>query len=238
MAVSTSQIGTVTVQALVVTLNGVLFTNGVNGYNGDEVLGKIIPVPCRDILYDNTDRWAIPIKDAGIFTGVDFEYKRGMYAVNPPTVDSFPVFRIYDTKSTWEWFIYGTKADLIASCSTCCDGSTPIPMPGTIPPFALRIAPCQIVDLTDTNGNPYMVFGIPTLDAGYNFYPYGTYNNNNLPEASATGYPDTTTLLAFLNANWTPYVWTLSTDKLTLTATGGSLNDTLCVNIIEILPSP
>lgn len=237
MAAPTTQIGTVTVPALVTTLNGVLFTNGVNGYNGDEVIGKVIPVPCRDILYDNTDRWGVPVKDAGIFTGIDYVYKRGIYAVNPPTVDSFPAFRIYDTKSTYEWFIYGTKADLIASCSTCCDDNT-IEMPGTDPQFSLRIAPCQIVDLTNTNGNPYMVFGVPTLDATYNYYPYGTYNNVNFPSASATGYANTTLLLAFLNANFTPYVWTLSTDNLTLTATGGSIGDSLCVNIIQISESP
>ena len=65
----------------------------------------------------------------GIFTGLDFELKEGNYLAQP-TFDSFSVFRIRDKISNNYWIIYGTKADLIASCSTCCDGSTPIPMPG------------------------------------------------------------------------------------------------------------
>ncbi len=237
MAVSTSQIGTVTVPALVISLNGVLFTNGTSGYYGEEVIGKVIPVPCRDILFDNTDRWGIPIKDSGIFTGMDFEYKEGAYLVQP-SYDSIPVFRICDTKSTYEWFIYGTRADLLASCSTCCDGSTPIPMPGITPAEAVRIAPCQIVNLTDAKGNPYMVFGIPSLDAGYRYFPYGGLNDVSFTPASASGYSSISSLLVFLNANWTPYVWTVSSDNLTLIATGGALLANLCVNVIEILPSP
>lgn len=236
MAVSTTQIGTVTVPALVIALNGVLFTDGYHGYNGEEVIGKVIDVPCRDILYDNTDRWGIPVKDSGIFTGLDFEYKKGDYLLQP-SYDSIPVFRITDTKSTFEWFIYGTKADLIASCSTCCDGSTPIPMPGTSPNFAIRIAPCQVVNLTNGIGNPYMFFAIPTLAAGEKYYPYGSRNNVAFPSASPNGYSTINALLAFMNANWTPYTWTVSGDNITLTGTGGAANDTLCVSVIGILPS-
>lgn len=238
MAVSTTQIGTVTVPALVISFNGVLFTDGPKGYNGDEVIGKVIYVPCRagDILFDNVDSWAIPVKDAGIFTGLEYQLKEGDYLAQP-SFDSFSVFRIRAVASPNYWIVYGTKADLIASCSTCCDSATPIAMPGISPVFAIRIAPCQTMDITNDAGTPYMNFGIPTLGAGQRYFPYGSRNNVSLTPASSTGYTSVTTLLAFLNANWTPYVWTASVDNLTLIATGGSLNDQLCVNVISILPS-
>jgi hypothetical protein len=235
MAISTTQIGTVTVPALVISFNGVLFTNGRNGYNGQEVIGKVLNVPCREILFDNVDSWAIPVKDAGIFTGLDFELKAGIYTALP-TNDSFSVFRIRDKESNNYWMVYGTKADLIASCSTCCDGTTPIPMPG-VSSFGVRIAPCQTMNILNTAGNPYMVFGIPTLFGSERYFPYGSLNNVALTPASASGYANTTLLLAFLNTNWTPYVWTLSVDGLTLTATGGVANSVLCVNVIGITPS-
>lgn len=237
MAVSTSQIGTVTVPALVICLNGILFTNGRNnGYNGEEVIGKVIPVPCRDILFDNTDRWGIPVKDHGIFTGMDFEYKEGRFLAQP-SYDSIPVFRITDTKSTFEWFIYGTRADLIASCSTCCDGNTPIAMPGTSPAFAIRIAPCDTVIALNVSGVPFTTVGVPSLSAGQNYFPYGSYNNVAFAGASASGYSSIGSLLAFLNSNFTPYTWTVTADNLTLIATGGAVGDVLCVVVIGILPS-
>lgn len=226
-----AQIFTVTVPAYVVSLNNVTF---INNANTETVVGKIINVPCRDILYDNTDRWAIPIKDHGIFTGLDFEYKKGSFLAQP-TYDSFGVFRIRDTKSSFEWMIYGVQNDLILSCATCCDG-TPVPMP--MPPGSqLMFAPCQPVYLTNTNGIPYMVFGIPTLGAGQTYFPYGSFNNVAYPTASSAGYSTISALLVFLNANFTPYTWTASGDGLTLFATGGAIGDVPCVSVIAINPS-
>lgn len=239
MAVSTTQIGTVTVPALVISMNGVLFTDGPNGYNGLDVIGKVIDVPCRDILFDNVDSWAIPIKDSGIFTGLDFELKAGTFT-DEPTFDSFTVFRIRDKFSDNYWIINGTKADLIASCSTCCDGATPIPMPGVSSSAestfdGVLIAPCQEMDILNDDGDPYMVFGLPSLDlASSRYFPYGSRNNVELTAASATGYSTVSALLSFLNTNWTPYVWTASDDELTLTATGGDEGDSLCVEIFPI----
>lgn len=238
MAVSTTQIGTVTIPALVINFNGVTFTNGTNGYYGEQVVGKVLDVPCREILFDNVDSWAIPVKDSGIFTGLDFELKQGDNT-SQPTFDSFSVFRIRDKISNNYWIIYGTKADLIASCSTCCDGSSPIPMPG-ISSFGVRIAPCQTMDILNDDGNPYMVFGLPSLASGEAYYPYGSLNNVALTAASISGYANTTLLLAFLNSNWTPFVWTKSVDNLTLIATGGEANigDSLCVQVVTPSPSP
>lgn len=226
-----AQIFTVTVPAYVVSLNNFTFID-----NGDTetVVGKIIPVPCRDILYDNTDRWAIPVKDHGIFSDLDFEYKADRFLAQP-TYDSFSVFRIRDTKSSSEWMIYGVQQDLILSCQTCCDG-VPVPMP--MPAGGqLMFAPCQPVYLTNANGTPYMVFGIPSLGAGQTYFPYGSFNNVAYPTASSAGYSTIAALLVYLNANFSPYVWTVSTDGLTLFATGGAIGNVPCVSIIAINPS-
>lgn len=238
MASPTTQISTVTVPALVISLNNFLFLDSTNN---ETVIGKVLPVPCRDILYDNSDRWAIPVKDSGIFTTLDFEDKARVYNdltyIPQPTFDSFTVFRIRDTKSFYEWMIYGSRADLIKSCSTCCtDGATPIDMPGINPAFRLRIAPCSTINLVDESGNNYSIFALPTLGAGQNYFPYGSYNNVALTAATTNGYSDKTTLLSFLNTNWTPFVWTLVGD--TLIATGGTTSFDLCVSVIPITPSP
>lgn len=227
------QISTITIPALVIAFNHVQFIDE------DMVVGKIIDVPCRDILFDNTDSWGIPVKDSGIFTELDFELKIKVDSdidyTTQPTVDSFPVFRIRDKNSYNEWMIYGTKDDLLNSCATCCAGD-PVPMPGTTDGFSLRIAPCQAIDITNTNGTPYGIFGLPTLGAGQSYFPYGTYNNVNLATASASGYANKTALLSFLNSEWTPFVWTSDAGD-DLFATGGDLGDSLCVNVVAITAS-
>jgi len=237
MAAPTNQISTVTVPALVISLNNFLF---VDKTDSDVVLGKVLQVPCRDILYDNTDRWAIPVKDSGLFTGLDFEYMVKVYAdmdfTPQPTFDSFSVFRIRDTKSSFEWMIYGSKANLLTACATCC-GADAVSMPGISPSFKLRIAPCQTVNLLNESGVPYGVFALPSLGVGQQYFPYGSYNNVALPAGATNGYATTTALLSFLNTTWNTYVWTLSSDNETLIATGGSTGDSLCVNIVAVTPS-
>ena len=240
MAAPTNQISTVTVPALVISLNNLLFLDNTNN---ETVIGKVLQVPCRDILYDNTDRWAIPIKDSGNFTGLDFEYKVEVYEdlnyVPQPTFDSFTVFRIRDTKSSFEWMIYGSKADLIKSCATCC-GIDAVPMPGISPSFSLKIAPCQPIDLLDGSGNPYTIFALPSLGVGQNYFPYGSYNNVALPAGDTNGYADVTSLLVFLNGTWNTFVWTVTgdvTSGYTLIATGGTTGYNLCVNVIPVTPS-
>lgn len=227
-----TQIGTVTVPALVIALNNFQF---VQQGATDTVIGMVLEVPCRDILFDNVDRWAVPQKNFGIFPTLAFPLKEGQYLAQP-TYDSFGVFRIRYRNSFTEWVIYGSKADLINSCATCCDGD-PQAMPGIDPAFSLKVAPCQLINVTNTGGTPQGFFGLPTLGIGQNYFPYGGLNNVPLTSANANGYSTVTALLVFLNASWTPYVWTATPDNLTLIATGGVLNSTLCVNVIAITPS-
>ncbi len=100
---------------------------------------------------------------------------------------------------------------------------------------------CEIVNGA---GTTQAIFGIPSLPAGSNYYAKGSLNNVALP-SSGSSFANRTTLLSYLNANWTnvgspntTFVWTISVDGLTLTATGGHSGDELCVNIYTILPSP
>lgn len=227
-----AQISTITIPALVISFNNVLF---LDPDNSELVVGKVLSVPCRNVQYDNEDMWAIPIKDSGIFTGLDFELKNGTYLAQP-SFDSFTVFQIKDKLSNDQWVIYGSKADFMNSCATCCDSAT-VPMPGVSTTGILRVAPCETVNLTDASGNPYMVFGLPTLSGLQRYYPVGSRNNVKYAGASASGYTSVALLLAFLNANWTPYVWTASVDGLTLTATGGAADDSLCISVIPFLAS-
>lgn len=228
------QISTITIPCLVIDFNHVQFID----YGQDKVIGKIIDVPCRDVLFDNTDSWAIPIKDSGIFTLLEFELKvqvdTNLSFVLPPTFDSFSVFRIRDKNSYNEWIIYGTKNDFLNSCSTCCAGS-PIPMPGTNPEFKLRAAPCQVIDLVNTSGTPYSIFALPNLVGGEKYYPFGSYNNVQLPLADPNGYTTKIALFSFLAINWAPF--TFSDNNDTLIVTGGNLGDSLCISIMPILGS-
>lgn len=225
-------IAQVTVEALVVCRNSVQFTQTGQP---DVIVGKVMQVPCRDIRYDYKEMWAIPIKDSGIFTGCDFQLKAGKYLAQP-SFDSFTVFRIEDKFTIDYWIIYGTKDDLTTSCNTCCGDDT-IPMPHVDDEIIVRIAPTEVIDLTDTNGNPYMQFGIPTLGIGERYFPYGSLNNVALPPASSSGYTTVTALLTFLNTNWTGFTWTATSDNITLTATGGSEGGVLGVNIFAMIPS-
>jgi hypothetical protein len=206
----------------------------------ENVVGKVIDVPCKnDNIYDNEDGWAVPIQDSGIFTGFDFLLAQGE-DTEQPTADSIGVFRLRD-KNYNEWLIYGTKNDFLKSCASCC-GDDGIPMPGIDPAFDLMVAPCQVLDILDDNGEPYMLFGIPTLGAGEVYFPYGVYNNATLTPASASGYATKSDLLAFLNGtpDWNIFTWDFAdADEIVLRATGGDdeINQTLCVSVIAITPS-
>jgi hypothetical protein len=187
-------------------------------------IGDIQNIPCG-LQMEDAEYWAVPVKDSGIFTRLDWITLNG----NPtqPTYDSFVCFRIYDKLTGYPIWVLGTFADYKTSCAVCC-GVTPIPMPTETP----LIAPCQnLCEIQNSAGQYQAIFALPTLSAGQSYNPYGAYNNNPFPYASAAGYANTTTLLAFLNSNWNPFNWTVSSDNLTLVATGGVLRDySTCVS--------
>lgn len=228
-----AQISTVLVPALVIQQN-----NTILGREGNTIYGQILNIPCRnDFIDDTSNYWFVPAKDEGAFTTIVPVPARGDYEITPPTFDSIQGFRVRDKISRHDWWAYGTWQDFIASCGTCC-GDAAIPMPGTDGNFIWQIAPCsQICEPINEDGDFVSYWGLPTLGVGQTYFPYGGYNNTELPAASASGYPDVTSLLTFLNANWTQLVWTASVDNLTLIGTGGDLNDVACVSVIAIEPS-
>ena len=226
-----NQISSVTIPCLCLSENNVLFLDRING---ETVIGKVLEVPCRNVIYNNYDMWAVPIKDSGIFTTLEFVLIRGGDTAQP-TFDSIQCCRILDKMSNNEWVVYGTKQQFLASSDFAVGSASPTPMPGISGSFAIRIAPCQVMNIVDGSGNPYAVMGIPTLSAGYVYYPYGSANNAAYPVAPTAGFATTAALLAYLNTNFTPYTWTIVNN--TLFAKGGTINDNLCVNIIAVLPS-
>jgi hypothetical protein len=223
------QIATILIPCYVVRLNNQIFMQG------DTIVGQILEVPCRNVLIGEVPYWAVPVKDSGIFTTLDFILATGDN-VNPPTFDSFLTTVIRDKLSGNNWWVYGTETDFITSCSTCCD-SPSIPMPGTSGTFVIRVQPCQDICVVDAQGDYQTVWGLPSLGAGQSYFPFGSYNNAPLFPGAGNGYSTVSALLAFLNSKWTPFVWTASADNLTLFATGGALGDSLCVTIIALTPS-
>jgi hypothetical protein len=223
------QIATVLIPCYVVQMNNQLFIQD------EEIVGQILEVPCRNALIDDVSYWAVPVKDFGVFTTLDYILAVDDNAAQP-TYDSFLVVRVRDKLSGNTWWIYGTKDNFITSCSTCCD-SPPVPMPGTSGSFVIRIQPCQTICVVNTLGGYYAIWGLPGLLPGQSYFPFGSYNNNPLFPGAGNGYTTVAALLAFMNANWGPFVWTASVDNLTLFATGGVLNDNLCVSVIPLTPS-
>lgn len=223
------QIATVLIPCYVVQMNNQIFKQD------EEIIGQILEVPCRNALIDDVPYWAVPVKDAGIFTTLDYILATGVNSA-APTYDSFLVTRVRDKLSGNAWWVYGTKDDFITSCSTCCD-SPAIPMPGTSGTFVIRIQPCQDICIKNDSGVYYTIWGLPTLLPGQSYFPFGSYNNAPLFPGAGVGYSSVMSLLAFLNSKWTPFVWTATSDNLTLFGTGGNLGDSLCVSIIALTPS-
>lgn len=230
------------IPAYVVQMNNTIFIQG------DQIIGRVLDIPCKNDFIDDPNYWAVPVKDGGIFTTLN--YLLVAQFPNQPTYDSFPVFRVRDKLSGFNWWAYGTHDNFVNSCSTCC-GDGAILMPHTTDGFVINIAPCDT--LGDVNGfaqnaagKYYSTTALPVLTGTETYYPYGSYNNVAFPSAAAHGYATPALLLTFLNTNWTnvgspnvTIVWSLSADNLTLTATttGALAGDSICVVISNILSS-
>jgi len=246
-------VGGVAVPCLVLEKNRVQFTEFTTEY----VLGKVLSIPCRQVDMDSTgDAWAVPIKDGGVVTGLCFIPKAydgqgNDYTVNPPSYDSKTCFRVWDKiTEELEWYIYGSRSDFANSCYTCCPGQNPgyVNMPGVASDgtrsLVWRVAPTITLGDIIVSGNYVSYWGLPTLAAGMNYFPFGSFNNIPFPDASATGYADTTTLLAWLNSN-AHSVGSPATPVLTwsvipnnsggiLVATGGAAGDVVGMSVIPV----
>ena len=244
-------VGEVNVPCLVLEKNRIQFIDFKTG-----VIGKVLGVDCRYIEMDSTgDAWAYPIKDGGVFTGIEFIPKAwdgivgtNDYSINPPSYDSKTCFRVIDKRNREnEFYIYGSRADFANSCESCC-GDSYTPMPGVNADgtrnFTWLIAPTVVLGSIQVSGVNDSYWGLPTLLAGYNFYPLGSYNNIPFPTATSTGYADNAALLVWLNANAasvgspsTPtLVWTIIADNSggLLVATGGDTDDVIGLSVIPV----
>lgn len=237
------QIPNALIPAYVVQLNNTVFIEG------DQIVGRVLDIPCKNDFIDDPNYWAVPVKDGGIFTTLS--YLLVAQYPDQPTYDSFPVFRVRDKLSGYFWMIYGTHDDFVSSCGTCC-GSGAIPMPHTTDGYVINIAPCTTIGsewgyAVNAQGQLYTTFALPTLTGVETYYPYGSYNNVAFPSANPAGYTTPAALLAYLNATWTNFgspnvaiTWTLSADNITLFATftaGAVRGDSICVVISNILSS-
>lgn len=237
-----AQISTVLIPCLVVQMNNTVFSTN----NG--IIGRVENVDCRNVLVDKVLYWASPVKDFGVFEGAALQYRLVLPPnEDQPTYDSFLVQRVRDKISGYTWWIYVTADtdQFVASCETCC-GDSAVDMPGTkgevIAP--ILIAPCQILCPIDSDGTIAGIFGLPVLEVGQHYYPKGSYSDIAFPTASPTGYASASALVTFLNAQWNvptvspaaDIVWAVSSDKLTLTGTGGFEGDSMCVTVIAITP--
>lgn len=244
-------VGTVAVPCLVLEKNRVQFIELDDEY----VVGKVLSIPCRSIDEDSTgDVWAVPIRDYGVFTGLEFIPKTGIYKTVAPTYDSRTAFRIWDKiTEELEWYVYGSRTDFFNSCTTCCANlnSSYVPMPGVnsdgTKNLVWRVAPTILLDsaVKDSNGNLISYWGIPSLDTGYNFYPYGSFNNIPFPDAPSTGFTTKELMLSWLNTNCSsvgsPSVatltWTILPDESgigSLVATGGTVDDVIGLSVVAV----
>lgn len=252
-------VGGVAVPCLVLEKNRVKFiTANTTDIDNQPLVGKVLTIPCRQVDPDSTgDAWCYPIKDHGVFMGFEFipkawDYQTNNYSVNPPTYDSLTCFRLWDKiTEDIEWYIYGSRTDFANSCYTCCPQQNAgyVTMPGVnldgTRNFTWRVAPTvELGEAVDDDGNIVSYWGLPTLDAGYNYFPFGSYNNIPFPDASPTGYSSTSALLVWLNANAhsvgspsTPLLtWTIVSNNSggLLVATGGNSGDIIGLQVIPV----
>lgn len=225
-----ANIATVLVKVPVIQQNNTLYLQD------GQLVPQILNVPCRDVFVDTPDYWAVPVKDSGVFTTLQFIPKTDAYGngVDQPTFDSFTVTRVRDkdSRNTW-WVVVDADASppvgFMDVCTTCC-GESAVTLSGDVP----LIAPCQeICDSVDEEGNFISIFGAPSLAEGESYMAHGSYNNEDLGQITGG---DMAAFIMNLNGGWgtlgspgVTFVW--SNTGTTITATGGNENDSLCVLI-------
>lgn len=228
------QMPTLLIPCLVIQENNTIFKTE------DNVVGKIYDVPCRQVQINEVPYWMVPAKNDGIFSILQPILAVGADTA-PPTYDSIYTLQVVDKLSDTTWWIYTVngKNDFINACATCCM-SPAIPMPGTDGSFLIMVVPYFNLCETNADGLFELTFGLPTLEAGQNYFPYGSFNNAPLPAANPAGYATVADLLAFMNSEWSVgspgIVW--SATGLTLFSTGGSFWDELGVVVIATSTSP
>ena len=233
------------------TITGLaLIKNDIQYVNSATSAGSIQQIPTPESGVTVVDVWAIPV-NSGVYAGwrlLAYNPSNPVEAV-APTVSSIACCQVNSTISS-DWFVVlGTSSAYI----TAANGGSALPIvwPNLSHTKALLPA-CQVLNTTDANGKYVATLGVPSIGFGENWFPFGNWNGFNLPAATANGYANMTTLLAFLNTATTNSgtatnpvyaggwaivgTWTSTGDFLTLiaTQTAGSGTDVLCANVIGI----
>lgn len=223
-------------KALAIQYNNTVYLN--DGVTPGQITNSV-PTPGAGGLIDG-DYWAVPVNN-GVETGFNYEATTPD-STDAPDAQAFHVVRISVQNSPNRWWLLGTSEDYAVASETveCCGNSSPS---GDMPLDAPSIAPCQIV-CADADGVYTAVAGLPTLESGERYFPFGYFNGTALTAASASGYADKTALLAFLNASWLTgaltNTWAVTADDLTITntldATAATGADVLCIAVVAITP--
>ena len=195
-----------------------------------------IPTPGSGAVIDG-DYWAVPISDYGIVTGFNFDLPADPTSTDPPTPQSFHVFRLVNRFGNDVWYVRGTTTTdgespanpgyiQAAQDAECCS-EDPAELPTDVP----QMLPCQTACETNADGDYFFLLALPT-DAG-TYTANGYMNGETLTTATGT---NAATLASSLNSLWdgvgSPTVvvtWTVANDTTILgVITDGSGYDTLC----------
>jgi hypothetical protein len=198
-----------------------------------------IPTPGAGGVIDG-DYWAVPISDYGVVTGFNFEPTTPT-DTDPPTLQSFHVFRLVNRFGNDVWYVRGTtttdgespaNAGYIqtAQDAECCEAD-----PATLPTDVPLMQPCQTACEWNADSAYFFVIGIPT-DAG-TYTGNGYINGEALPQITSATLGG---LEAQLNSNWTnigsPNVaitWTVTDNTAMGVITDGTGEDVACISIVS-----
>lgn len=206
---------------------------------GGASVGALLQVPTPDngAIIDG-DVWAVPVNQ-GVYAGWTFQPYNPNNPAEATAPDAYSVACVkISARLSSDWFIVlGTAAQYV----TAAAGGAALPAVWPTRSHTVPLLPtCQTLSTTDANGNYIGDLGVPVLDIGANYFPFGFLNGAALTAATTNGYADLTALLVFLNASWSSVgTWTKTADNLTVivTQTGGPGTDVFCGGIVGVHPS-
>jgi hypothetical protein len=214
--------------------------NNEDFINPDLSVGAIKEVPTPDGGASlESDVWIVPV-NLGFPSG--FTYTP--YNVNNSAENVAPLFavagcKLSSNKSADDYILLGTTAQYV----TAVGGGTAMPTAWpTLSHTRPLIPACQTIGGLNASVPPLYnaVFGLPSLVAGYTYFPFGFLNGVALTSAAAGGYSTISALLTFLNASWSSVgTWTATGDNLTLivTQSAGTGLDVFCGGFLAVNPS-
>lgn len=212
----------VTTTALVLESNGHTFFSGNEVLRAGSNVGITMPIPTPDGGGSfEGDFWASPINEYGVVTGITFTPYNLNSALpakpHPYSVAACKV-RVQGILTNGKpdyYFVLGTSAQWAA-------GSLPTNSSLVYWPAVVWAQPVVDANGIAVSGSFEFILGVPTLPTSPSttLYPVGYLNDVALTASTANGYANITTLLTFLNANWS----TIGSPSITVTWTASTNN--------------